>query len=68
MTISSESTVSFNVKSVKNSFALPVRSAYTNTSIEMANSSVKSVKLTFRSKANWNTIWLATAKPGSTGA
>ena len=66
MTISSESTVNFNVTSVRNSSALPVRSAYTNISIETANSSVKSVKLTFRSKANWTTIWSATVKPGST--
>ena len=68
MTISSESTVSFNVKSVRNSFALPARSAYTNTSTEMANLSVMSAEPTFHLKANWNTVWLATVKPESTGA
>ena len=68
MTISSETTVNSNVQSVRNSFALPVRSAYTNTSIEMANLSVMSDEPTFCSKANWNTIWLATMKPENTSA
>ena len=60
--------VPFNVKSVRNSFALPVRSAYMNTSIEMANLSVTFAEPTFRLKVNWNTIWLATMKPENTSA
>ena len=68
MIISSENITNFNVKSVRSSFALPVRLAYTNTSTETANLSAMCVEHTFHSKANWNTTWLATEKPESTGA
>ena len=66
MIILSENIASFNVKSVRNSFTLPVCSAYTNTSTKTANSSATCVEHTFRSTANLNTTWLATVKPEST--
>ena len=63
---SNGNTVNFNVVSVRNFFALPVPSTYTNTSTEMVNSSVKSVKPTFRLKVSLTTIWSVTVKPGIT--